>query len=117
MDRRANGSRQVLCGLPEALLRCLILRSAMALAHSAFLFGTPPISFRGFLRDSLIAFGLPYGPQVHERLAQAVPDLFGRSGVTLSGYCRWLARTGRQDNADSFSAYMENRYQRWRALR
>jgi len=72
------------------------------------------MSFGDFLRDALVALGLPYGPQVREQLAAALPELFGRSSVTLSGYSNWLERTRRADIAENFSEYMENRYQRWR---
>ena len=87
----------------------------MALARSPYLFRSPPTSFRGLLRDALVAFGLPYGQQAREQLAEALPDLFGRSRVTLSGYSRWLVRIGQVDTADGFAAYMEARYQRWRS--
>jgi hypothetical protein len=79
------------------------------------LFRTPPSSFHGLLRDALIAFGLPYGPQARAQLAQALPDLFGRSTVTLSGYGRWLARNRQEDSVDGFAEYMESRHQRWRS--
>ncbi len=98
---------------PPEEKRCLV--SAMALAPAPLLFSTPPISFHGFLRDALVALALPYGPQLRERLAALLPEVFGRSSVTLSGYSRWLARTNRVDTADTFAEYVEVRYQRWRA--
>ena len=85
----------------------------MALAHAPLLFKTPPISFRFLLSDALVLLGLPYGPQARQQLAQALPDLFGRSAATLSGYPRWLARNSRSDSIDNFADYMETRYQRW----
>ena len=110
-----NDTCESLCALTEFRARCWIIRLLMAQTRSPFLFNTPPVSFRGFLRDALIALGLPYGPQARQALARALPDLFGHSGVTLSGYRRWLVRTRRADDADSFAVYMEARYQRWRA--
>jgi hypothetical protein len=80
------------------------------------LYASRPPSFRHFVLDSLLAAGLPYGPQARQRLAQAYPDLFGHAyPSTLRGYERWLARRGARDSLEAFSAFMEGRYRRWAA--
>jgi hypothetical protein len=42
-----------------------------------------------------------------------MPDLFGRSSVTLCGYHRWLVRNSMVDTVERFAEFMETRYQRW----
>lgn len=108
-----NAGAQSSDEVTEAPLQLMDLRCGMALAHAPLLFKTPPISFRFLVSDALLLLGLPYGPQAREQLAQALPALFGRSGATLSGYRRWLARNARQDTLDNFADFMEARYQRW----
>ena len=78
-----------------------------------FLFKSPPEMFRYLLRDALVLMGLPYGPQARQQLAHTLPDLFGRSNVTLSGYEHWLARNAKLDTVGTFAEFMEPRYQRW----
>jgi len=87
----------------------------MATAPVSFLFASPPATFRYLLQDALVTLGLPYGPQVREELARALPELFGRSRVTLRGYQRWLARNAAADTLERFAEFMEVRYQRWLA--
>lgn len=77
------------------------------------LYASRPPSFRFFLQDSLIALGLPYGPQAREQVANAHPDLFGRSKSTLRGYEHWLTRANVPDTSDSFAQFMDERYRRW----
>jgi hypothetical protein len=78
------------------------------------LYASRPPSFRHFLHDSLLASGLPYGPQAREQLARAYPDLFGNAySSTLRGYERWLARQGARDSLEAFAGYMDGRYRRW----
>ncbi len=86
----------------------------MATGNASFLFASPPATFHYLLQDALVVLGLPYGPQAREELARALPELFGRSRVTLSGYQRWLARNATVDSLERFSEFMEARYQRWR---
>jgi len=86
----------------------------MTTANASFVFASPPATFRYLLQDALVILGLPYGPQAREELARALPDLFGRSPVTLSGYQRWLARNAMVDTLERFAEFMETRYQRWR---
>jgi len=85
----------------------------MVLLAPVTLFSSRPASFRFFLQDSLVALGLPYGPQARERIAQAYPELFGHSASTLRGYERWLARNHAGDTGESFASFMEGRYTRW----
>jgi hypothetical protein len=85
----------------------------MATVNASFLFASPPATFRYLLQDALIVLGLPYGPQAREELARALPDLFGRSRVTLRGYQRWLGRNATVDTLERFAEFMETRYQRW----
>ncbi len=85
----------------------------MVMAASLSLYASRPPSFWHFLHDALVLLGLPYGPQARERLAQAHPDLFGRSCSTLRGYERWLARSGTIDSLEAFSRFMDQRYRRW----
>lgn len=86
----------------------------MATINSPFLYATPPDRFQYLVQDALVALGLPYGPQIRERLAHALPDLFGRSNATLAGYQRWLTRNAKRDTLEVFAEFMEARYQRWR---
>jgi hypothetical protein len=74
-----------------------------------------PPSFRLFVHDSLLAMGLPYGPQAREQMALTYPDLFGYSRSTLRGYERWLGRTASSDTVDAFTRFMDTRYRRWLA--
>ena len=83
------------------------------MAQPSFLFASPPATFRFLVQDALVTLGLPYGPQLREELAHALPDLFGRSTVTLGGYQRWLARAAAVDTLERFAEFMETRYQRW----
>jgi hypothetical protein len=104
---------QVLDSLTDASRHGAWLKSFMASANASFLFASPPATFRYLLQDALVVLGLPYGPQVREELARALPDLFGRSRVTLTGYQRWLARNAALDTLERFSEFMETRYQCW----
>jgi hypothetical protein len=85
----------------------------MVLPTPISLYASRPPSFRFFLQDSLVVFGMPYGPQARERMAQAHPELFGHSSSTLRGYERWLARTSSPDTSESFAQFMDERYKRW----
>jgi hypothetical protein len=85
----------------------------MVMAASLSLYSSRPPSFRHFVHDALILLGLPYGPQARERLAQAHPDLFGRSYSTLRGYERWLAHSDTSDTLEAFAHFMDRRYRRW----
>jgi hypothetical protein len=80
------------------------------------MYSSRPPSFWFFLQDSLVVFGLPYGPQARERMARAHPDLFGHSDSTLRGYERWLARLSLDDTCESFASFMDERYNRWIGL-
>lgn len=57
--------------------------------------------------------GLPYGPQARARLADLIPELFGRSSSALIGYERRLQVGRKPDTQDEFCAFMAPRYQRW----
>jgi hypothetical protein len=107
--------REVLDALNDAEHLCAWLKSFMTTSNASFLFGSPPATFQSLLQDALVILGLPYGPQAREELARALPDLFGQSRVTLSGYQRWLARNAMVDTLERFAEFMETRYQRWRA--
>ncbi|MDQ6670061.1 MAG: hypothetical protein M3069_04835 [Chloroflexota bacterium] len=85
----------------------MLLTSPIRLASSR------PPGFRFFLQDALVALGLPYGPQARESIAQAYPQLFGRSASTLRGYERWLTRSRADDTCESFAMFMDERYRRW----
>jgi hypothetical protein len=85
----------------------------VALVSPPFLFKSPPATFEYLLRDALVVLGLPYGPQAREKLALALPTLFGRSNATLNGYERWRDREARLDTPASFAQYMDGRFKRW----
>jgi hypothetical protein len=85
----------------------------MVLPRPLSRYASRPPTFWHFVQDALVALGLPYGPQVRERLAGAHPDLFGHSSSTLRGYERWLARTGGNDSLEAFARFMDERYRRW----
>jgi len=108
-----NRAGKGLGALTDAAPEAARLESCMATANASFLFASPPATFRYLLQDALIVLGLPYGPQAREELARALPDLFGRSRVTLRGYQRWLARNAAVDTLERFADFMERRYQRW----
>jgi hypothetical protein len=92
------------------------LECVMVMAAPLSLYSSRPPSFRHFVHDALVLLGLPYGPQARERLAQAHPDLFGRSSSTLRGYERWLAHSGTSDTLEAFAHFMDRRYRRWIGL-